>query len=398
MKRRGFTLVELLAVIVILAIIALIAVPIFLGMINKSKKSSDKEAVNLYTDTVEKAIQKKQMADPNFQPDKCTIKTDGNLECFNGTTSLGTVKVNMKGTKPTAGTIIIAEDDIDYKNIVLNDKTYYVVATLVEDAAPTGLSVGDKYTYRVNRTDTFNFYVLSIEGTGTNQKVNLIMNSNICNDGTISTSENPCLYAWHWQTQEWDEDDNNYGPDTAMTNLYNATKDWTNVPNMIMEYVDENNSGTNNGYTGITTDTNTKETTITGKQNKTSTSQTFGTSSEPLKARLPREDEVTSQDAGCHVWSSNADDGTCSAWLVENLYYDSNFSSYCSTCSTKYSINNNNGITNIYAYWLLSSSPGSSSGARIVSFSGVVGRTDTSDASGRGLRAVITVSKSDLSN
>ena len=160
MKKRGFTLVELLAVIVILAIIALIAVPVFLGIINNTKKSSDKEGVNLYTDTVEKAIQKKQMSDPNFMPDKCTIKTDGNLECFSGTTSLGTVKVSMKGTKPSSGTIYITEDDVTYENIVLNGKTYYKKAsnaTLVNDAAPTGVSIGDKYTYKVNDNDTFNF-------------------------------------------------------------------------------------------------------------------------------------------------------------------------------------------------------------------------------------------------
>ena len=184
-----------------------------------------------------------------------------------------------------------------------------------------------------------------------------------------------------------------------MTNLYNATKDWTNVPDMIMKYDDENNKTDNTkGYIGITTDINTKVTTITGKQNKTSQYQTFGTSSEPLKARLPREDEVTSQDAGCHVYSTSADYGTCPTWLVENLYYDSNFSSYCSTCSTKYSINNNNGITNIYGYWLLSSYPGVAYSARYVDYNGHVDSYGASNASGNGLRAVITVSKSDLSN
>ena len=37
MKKKGFTLVELLAVIVILAIIALISTPIILGVIEKTR-------------------------------------------------------------------------------------------------------------------------------------------------------------------------------------------------------------------------------------------------------------------------------------------------------------------------------------------------------------------------
>ena len=71
MNKKGFTLIELLAVIVILAIIALIAVPIVIHIINDSKKSSEKESLNLYIDMVEKAITKKQMNDPNFNPDRC---------------------------------------------------------------------------------------------------------------------------------------------------------------------------------------------------------------------------------------------------------------------------------------------------------------------------------------
>ena len=195
MKKRGFTLIELLAVIVILAIIALIAVPIVLGIINDSKKSSEKESLNLYTDTVEKAITKKQMSDPNFNPDKCDIKEKGNLECFSGTTSLGILEISMKGQLPSSGQVIIKNNKISYKNIVYNDKTYYEdkIATLVNDAAPTVVSYGDKYTYKVNDTDTFNFYVLSVEG----DKVHLIMDRNICEDGTVATESNKCTVAWH---------------------------------------------------------------------------------------------------------------------------------------------------------------------------------------------------------
>lgn len=44
MKKDGFTLVELLAVVVILAVVALIATPIILNIINDTKKSSIKQS------------------------------------------------------------------------------------------------------------------------------------------------------------------------------------------------------------------------------------------------------------------------------------------------------------------------------------------------------------------
>ena len=54
MKSKGFTLVELLAVIVILAVISLIATPMVLGVIEKSKKSAAIESVNGIVDAAEK--------------------------------------------------------------------------------------------------------------------------------------------------------------------------------------------------------------------------------------------------------------------------------------------------------------------------------------------------------
>ena len=54
-KKNGFTLVELLAVIVILAIIALIATPIVLGIIEESRVNTQKVSAQYMIDTVEKA-------------------------------------------------------------------------------------------------------------------------------------------------------------------------------------------------------------------------------------------------------------------------------------------------------------------------------------------------------
>ena len=271
------------------------------------------------------------------------------------------------------------------KNTALDNISYSQNKICESVSGLKSLKPGTEYKCEVKNGTFFNFYVLSTEGT----KVNLIMDRNICSDGTVASSSNQCNYAWHFLTQELDDDNNNYGPDIAMTNLYNATKSWTNVPDMIMNYDDENNNGTNNGYTGIKT--NNGITTITGKQNKTSTSQTFGTSSEPLKARLPRQDEVFKEEQDSNY--CNYDSASCPTWLVENLHIDSAFS-WCSECSTKYV--NTQRISGIIGYWLLSSSSSTNNYARLVECSGTVGDYSVSYASEYGIRPVITVPKSML--
>ena len=64
MKKYGFTLVELLAVIVILAIIALIAVPIILNIIGDTKKQSDERSIELYGDAIKNAVADYSLKNP----------------------------------------------------------------------------------------------------------------------------------------------------------------------------------------------------------------------------------------------------------------------------------------------------------------------------------------------
>lgn len=53
MNKKGFTLVELLAVIVILAIIALIATPIVINVINQAQEGADARSVEAYAKAIE---------------------------------------------------------------------------------------------------------------------------------------------------------------------------------------------------------------------------------------------------------------------------------------------------------------------------------------------------------
>ncbi len=95
-NKKGFTLVELLAVIVILAVIALIATPQVLGMIESARKGAAESSTLSYVDSVEKAIVSKTITssrNTNYDGKYTVIgnklsKNDASLE------------LDLKGDKP----------------------------------------------------------------------------------------------------------------------------------------------------------------------------------------------------------------------------------------------------------------------------------------------------------
>ena len=393
--KRGFTLIELLAVIVILAIIALIAVPIVIHIINDSKKSSDEQSIELYMKLVQTAVTKENL-ERNLSPKRCMINTEGNLVCDKDENN--SIKIEIKGKKPTDGVITFKENKIyKYRNIKIDNLYYHknskgIITSTIEPKfyttckSTTGsvsIELGTKYECEVNDDTIYSFYVLSTEND--NKTINLIMDRNICEDGGVDYTEqnNYCTYAWHSGEQI-----NNYGPDTAMTILYKATKEWDSVPDMIMDYSDEENQNSDTlGYVGIKTENGV--TTITGKQNKTSNEQIIGNFNKPLKSRIAKNREISG--AGC---TGRA--GSCPVWLMGNInYYDVT----SSVGIDKYSMNNNSQSHNS-GYWLLASHYDRIMFARAIRFLGnwhsynwlQVNSTDR-----YGLRPVITVPEDYLS-
>ena len=368
--KKGFTLVELLAVIVILAIIALIAVPIVINIINNSKKSSEEESLKLYLDAVQKAIVRKQLVTTTFNPKKCTIEGQ-EIICDEEE-----IEIDVKGEKPTEGEIKFKKGIlVKGINLKLNGLYYqvsngrvsdgaiekYELFRLIQDISPSGLSIGDEYTYQVNDSDKFTFYVLSIDDT----KVNLIMDRNICEDGTTETQQKKCTIAWDSRFG------NRKGPVTAMQGLYNATKNWDNVYNIDLEYDDIlelTNAGysTENGYKGINIIDGVGK--IINKEENELVS--IGTELEPLKARLPLFSEVYGTDGNHCTWNTNS----CPLWLKTNIL----------------------GYPLTEGYWLLSSSPNSSILSSVIR-AGRLAAYEVNDTNWFGIRPVITILKSDLS-
>ena len=263
LRKNAFTLIELLAVIVILAIVALIATPIILGIINESKEQSTLRSAENYLKAVELAVTRENL-NRNFNPSECTVQKNGKLLCAGYENE---ISIEVEGEKPEAGAKIKFEEGkiVAISNFTISNKSVEASKLGLEeyvnkickklDSAQEDYAIGTKYECNVNKDDKFYFYVLS-EHEDTN-KINLIMDRNICDDGTTEqTDDNSCTTSWinyedfekaGGSLEQWDDvpfgehSNNTKGPITVLNYLDKATSNWTNIPNLDEDYKDEGN-------------------------------------------------------------------------------------------------------------------------------------------------------------
>src|SRR5574344_1131306 len=106
-SRKAFTLIELLAVIVILAIIALIITPVITDIIKSARESSDLRSAEAYV-----------KAGDNFYAE---ATLDSNKASLLGTNVINSLEVN---NAEATGTLIVNSDGTVAMAIVLNNKSY----------------------------------------------------------------------------------------------------------------------------------------------------------------------------------------------------------------------------------------------------------------------------------
>ena len=105
MKRKGFTLIELLAVIVVLAIIALIATPIVMNTIEKSKKGAAERTADSYVRAIETYIATFYVENGFSEDATGTLPVEALNE-----------EIEVKGDKPTSGWVEVEQGVvIDYE-------------------------------------------------------------------------------------------------------------------------------------------------------------------------------------------------------------------------------------------------------------------------------------------
>ena len=110
-NKKGFTMVELLAVILILGIIAIIATPILTGIISKSRKSSIQRSADFWLKEVRTTIVNERMKG-NIMEGKYYINSDGNLCSATKLPCTEPVIIDMTGNKPSNGTLEIESGKI----------------------------------------------------------------------------------------------------------------------------------------------------------------------------------------------------------------------------------------------------------------------------------------------
>ena len=142
-KKRGFTLIELIVVLVILAIIALIVTPLVLNIIDKAKDSANKRSIDAYGKAIELAMQSYKLEHGKFTYDV----NDLNIEYSGNKVECDEITLNENGS------VFITKCKIDgeYIEDEKTDDGYYQYGDVIFDYA-----IGDIITY-----NNIKFYVIS---------------------------------------------------------------------------------------------------------------------------------------------------------------------------------------------------------------------------------------------
>lgn len=120
--KKGFTLLELLAVIVVIAILTLVALPELVKVINASKDSSKLETTKNYIKALEDQIVAEQF-DKAPLKNGCYIVLDGVINRKGNYANPDDAKLipDTKGDLPEEGWVIMKDDSVIKGQFVIDD-------------------------------------------------------------------------------------------------------------------------------------------------------------------------------------------------------------------------------------------------------------------------------------
>ena len=215
-KNKGFTLVELLAVIVILALIALIATPIILNVINDAKKQAAKDSAYGYMDAVEKYIVSSELEDKSIQDRTYSVE------------ELNSMGVSVKGSTPDNGNIEIKNSSVKSYDIGIDG--YEVNNGEVKKVSTTKSFKNGTAVYYNPETET---KCKSSEAVSTTGKNSGCMKWYVFNDKEGNATVNVILDHNTTANVAWNSTGNNSEMKEVKIKLEEDTKDWKNTARLI---------------------------------------------------------------------------------------------------------------------------------------------------------------------
>ena len=168
MNNKGFTLVELLAVIIILAVLVVITAPIVLNFIDKAEENKIISSSRFYIEAVDLAISLHTLDDIEIKDGIYIILDNGNicLEYEDGVCK-DILMIDAKGNKPVSGSVTITNEKVtnsalryDEETLVVDGRINPKVCSLTLDEDKDGIAdIGDMIT-----CSTESFHVISNDG------------------------------------------------------------------------------------------------------------------------------------------------------------------------------------------------------------------------------------------
>ena len=395
MKRKNaFTLIELLAVIVVLAIIALIATPIVMNTIKNAKKGAAERTADNYVKAVEQKVAESRIDGTKVANGTYNIQPDGNLCPASGCgeNDKNKITIDMSGTKPTSGKIKITNGSVDQSSssMTVGDytvsynstkKTYEATekgSTTPDTPQPTKTYTNGEVVYfNVDNGTKCSNYIETQSNTGVKSGCMKFYAFNDDGKDTVNLildHNTTALVAWN------SSGSNKSGPSEVLTQLNDDTKTWVGTETPSNYTMDQSTQASNAKYT---------------------------IDYRSYKARL-----ITAQEVAQITGNTTWDERTASSYY----YFDSKTDKASDTCKNGnttecsyrwlYDRTNNNCTTNgclnnsdkeTYGYWTASSHAFYSNSAWAVSCNALVVNGSVGNGHISGLRPVITVLKSKLS-
>lgn len=347
--KKGFTILEMLGVIILISLLVILIFPNITNSIKNKQKEIDSISIEILKQASNLYVQNNQKNYAKIDNNKYCITIS---ELINSGYLKDSFKYNGEDIKDTKKIQVTYNNGYEYELVDSNECIIYApfCEAVDSDIENDIYNNGDKFICEVESGEKYNFYLLNKE----DETLNLILNGNIyyselTGESKLADSTNKGLVAWQSTGINTD------GPATVMDYLYNATKDWNNVPDININYNDEFDNEGNYGYSDILTVE--FETRITKKD------KTIIKSYKNLKARLPKEAEITGGN-----------------WLYDNLDISGG-------------ITYNENISGIMGYWLMNSVAASENIAKYVDCTGSIQNSNVNTTASFGIRPVISITK-----